>query len=80
MSLFTFVIDFKLDPTTLFNGKNTQETMDVPHYQKILDFINLCTWAAEMSNPEPKKPFIPNNKKTGAKLFTTYPTNQMSCL
>ena len=52
-----------------FNGKNTQETMDVPHYQKILDFINLCTWAAKMSNPEPKKPFIPNNKETGAKTI-----------
>ena len=67
----TSIIELKLHPT---NGKNTQENTDVPHYQKILDFINLRARAAETSNPEPKKPFIPINKKAGAKPITTHAT------
>ena len=57
----TSIIELKLDPTTLFEWqKHTQENTDVPHYQKILEFINLRARAAETSNPEPKKPFAIN--------------------
>lgn len=71
----TSVIELKLDQNTLFEWqKHTQETVVVPHYQKILDFINLRARAAETSNPESRKPNVPVNKKTGTKPVTTHAT------
>ena len=38
----TSLIELKLDATTIFEWQRyTQDAADVPHYQKLLDFINL---------------------------------------
>ena len=44
----TSVIQLKLDPGTLFEWqRHTQSTVDVPPFQDILDFVDLCARASE---------------------------------
>ena len=48
----TSVLELKLDVNTMFEWqKYSQDTTDVPHYQKLLEFINLRTQASETPTP-----------------------------
>ena len=39
----TSMVELKLDTNTMFEWQRySQDSSDVPHYQKFLDFINLC--------------------------------------
>ena len=47
-SFITSVLELKLDTNTMFEWqKYSQDSVDVPHYQSILEFINLCAQASE---------------------------------
>ena len=47
-SFITSVLELKLDVNTMFEWqKHSQDSNDVPHYQKLLEFINLCAQASE---------------------------------
>lgn len=46
----TSILELKLDQNMMFEWqKHSQESTDVPHYQKLLDFIDLRAQAAEVS-------------------------------
>ena len=46
----TSVLELKLDQTTMFEWqRHTQTINDVPHYQELLDFLNLRAQASETS-------------------------------
>ena len=65
----TLLIELKLDTTTMFEWQRyTQDSTDVPHYQKLLDFINLRAQACEASTTEPKK--VPRNEEHSTKRVT----------
>ena len=65
----TSLIELKLDTTTMFEWQRyTQDSTDVPHYQKLLDFINLRAQACEASTTEPKK--VPRNEERSTKRVT----------
>ena len=52
----TFVIELKSDTTTMFEWqKHSQDTLSMPHYLDLLEFINLRAEASETSTPEGKK-------------------------
>ena len=61
----TSVLELKLDNGTMFEWqKHSQESVDVPHYNDLLDFINLRAQASEsLSTSSSKKPF-PNKPVT----------------
>ena len=47
-SFITSVLELKLDVNTMFEWqKHSQDSNDVPHYQKLLEFINLRAQASE---------------------------------
>ena len=53
----TSMIELKLDANTLFEWqRHTQTEMEVPHYQQLLDFIDLRAQASEVSCTPLKKP------------------------
>ena len=44
----TSVLELKLDVNTMFEWqKHSQDSTDVPHYQKLLEFVNLRAQASE---------------------------------
>ena len=44
----TSVLELKLDTNTMFEWqKHSQDSTDMPHYQKLLEFINLSAQASE---------------------------------
>ena len=46
----TSVLELKLDQTTMFEWqRHTQTINDLPHYQELLDFLNLRAQASETS-------------------------------
>ena len=54
----TSLIELKLDTSssTMFESqKYTQDSTNIPHYQKLLDFINLQAQACEASTAELKR-------------------------
>ena len=52
----TSMIELKLDVDTLFEWqKHSQAKVDVPHYQELLDFIDLRAQASETSCATPKR-------------------------
>ena len=52
----TSIIQLKLDVDTLFEWqKHTQDTTDVPHFSKILEFIDLRARASETTTPSHKR-------------------------
>ena len=60
----TLLIELKLDTTTMFEWQRyTQDSTDVPHYQKLLDFINLRAQACEAAATEPKRNEERSNKR-----------------
>ena len=62
-SFITSMLELKLDVNTMFEWqRHSQASTDVPHYQKLLDFINLRAQASEASPSEPsKRPHVPKN-------------------
>ena len=66
----TSTIELKLDETTMFEWQShSQKSSSVPHYQDLLDFLNLRAQATEshVSDRVPKrinKPEIHNSKRT----------------
>jgi hypothetical protein len=60
----TSILELKLDKSTMFEWqKHSQEFTDVPHFQKLLDFIDLREQASEAdmgrkSKGDPKKPYF----------------------
>ena len=56
-SFITFVIELKLDSNTMFEWQqHTHSQNDVPHYCDMLEFLDSCAQASEVSIL-PKKPF-----------------------
>ena len=50
----TSALELKLDTNTMFEWqKHSQDSTEVPHFQKLLEFINLRAQASEVSMPEP---------------------------
>ena len=55
-SFLTSVIELKLDVDTMFEWqRHSQDKVEVPHYQDLLDFIDLRAQASETSLPASKK-------------------------
>ena len=49
-SFITSILELKLDTNTMFEWqKYSQDSDDVPHYQRLLEFINLLAQASEAS-------------------------------
>ncbi len=47
------MLELKLDATTTFEWQRySQETLEVPHFTRLLDFLNLWAQASESSAPE----------------------------
>ena len=52
----TSLLELKLDPGTMFEWqKHSQESSTVPHFNTLLEFINLRAQASESTAPEPSK-------------------------
>ena len=44
----TSVLELKLDVSTMFEWqKHNQDSTDVPHYKRLLEFMNLCVQASD---------------------------------
>ena len=55
-SFITSLIEMKLDPDTMFEWqKASQGSADVPHYTKLLEFLNLRAQASESASSESRK-------------------------
>ena len=62
----TSVIELKLDTTTMFEWqKHSQVATSVPHYQELLDFINLRAQASEISTTKSPKGELKKNFHVG---------------
>ena len=56
----TSLLELKLDKDTMFEWqKASQDSTEVPHYNKLFDFLNLRAQASETSSNDQKKPFPP---------------------
>ena len=52
----TSILELKLDTNTMFEWqKHSQDSTDVPHYQKLLEFVNLRAQASEASISDHKR-------------------------
>ena len=74
----TSVFELKLDTTTMFEWqKHCQDTTNVPHYQDLLEFLNLRAQASETSPSDIKK--YPKGEIKGkfhsSKPVTSFATN-----
>ena len=55
-SFITSVLELKLDTNTMFEWqKYSQDSINVPHYQRLLEFINLPAQASEASVSDHKR-------------------------
>ena len=75
----TSIMELKLDSATSFEWqKASQDVPDVPHYSKLLDFLNLRAQASEASANESKKsaPRLDDlSRKGGNKQISSFVTN-----
>ena len=72
----TSIIELKLDPNTMFEWqKYSQEQLDVPHYQSILDFIDLRAQASESFVTESRKKHGREELKHIQRPITSYATS-----
>ena len=72
----TSIIKLKLDPNTMFEWqKYSQEQLDVPHYQTILDFIDLRVQASESFVTESRKKHGREELKHIQRPITSYATS-----
>ena len=56
-SFITSLIEMKLDPDRMFEWQKASQaySADVPHYTKLLEFLNLRAQASESASPESRK-------------------------
>ena len=55
-SFITSLVEIKLDPDTMFEWqKASQEMSDIPHYSKLLEFLNFRAQAAECASVEARQ-------------------------
>ena len=75
----TSVLELKLDSNTSFEWQRfSQGTSGVPHFKKLLEFLNLRAQASEALPPDHKKNPIRANdhpKKGGSKQITSFTAN-----
>ena len=78
----TSLIELKLDVDTLIEWqKHSQAETDVPHYQDLLDFIDLRAQASEASCAAPKKQMQPSRKPhSGVTSYATSSDVDNSCV
>ncbi len=51
-AFITSLLELKLDSSTMFEWqKHTQDQVDIPHYDELLEFLNLRAQAAETTTP-----------------------------
>jgi hypothetical protein len=66
-SFITSILELKLDSNTMFEWqRHSQESTDVPHYNELLDFINLRAQASEC---------LPSKKPSYSKPVTSFAAN-----
>ena len=53
----TFILELKLDPNMFEWQKYSKDQVDVPHYQNLLDFLDLLAQASETLVTESQKKF-----------------------
>ena len=69
----TSVIELKLDTDTLFEWqKHSQAKTEVPHYDDLLEFIDLRAQASETSLPTPTKKFTPRNDTSASRKSVSF--------
>ena len=65
-SFVTSVLELKLDMNTMFEWqRHSQKSIGVPHYQQLLDFINLRAQASEATVPDTNKKPTKSDAKKG---------------
>ena len=75
----TSMIELKLDVDTLFEWqKHSQPSPDVPHYEKLLEFVDLRAQASETSCATPKKK-LPNRVTSFAANTNSSGNNCVVC-
>ena len=77
VSFITSMMELKLDQSTMFEGqKFSQKSTDVPHYDKLLKFLNLRAQACETCTSDtkrtPRKDAHPNKKPQSNKPVTSF--------
>lgn len=84
----TLFLELKLDTNMLFEWQtHSQDSGEVPHFQKLLEFINLCAHASEVTSECGKKNKCDTQfvKKTASRPVASFAgaadwvTNCMSC-
>ena len=72
------MLELKLDANTMFEWqRHSHSAADIPHYQELLDFVNLRAQAAEASSSDgPRRSLRSNN--TGKRVSTPITSNTAS--
>ncbi len=69
----TSMLELKFDKETMFEWqKASQDSLETPHFEKLLDFIDLRAQASETCNSEPRKPFT---KKYPSRSIASFSAN-----
>ena len=89
----TSVLELKLDAATMFElQKHSQSSIEVPHYQDLLEFIDLRAQASETSTVEqakgssrigsslPKKSTLPNRPQLTSFITSTSGQTGNNCI
>ena len=89
----TSILELKLDTTTMFEWqKHTQSSTEVPHYQHLLEFVDLLAQASETSTTEqakgssrvglsvPKKSTMPNRPQLTSFITSTSSQTGNNCI
>ena len=72
-SFITALIELKMDPDTMFEWqKASQDSTDVPHYKKVLEFLNLRVQASETCSGDSKKHSRVEAKRPSPKAVTSF--------
>ena len=78
-SFLTSVIELKLDVNTMFEWqKHSQANMDVPHYQDLLEFLDLRAQASETTVSGSSKKTPSNDPSSDKRSFTFFTANTES--
>lgn len=68
----TSLLELKLAKDTIFEWQTTsQDTADIPHYEKLLEFLDLRAQASESLTTEPKKQFSKRQNGKPVMFFVT---------
>ena len=73
-SFVTALLELKRDKGTMFEWQNvSQDARKIPHYDDLLEFLNLRAQASETCSNEPKKSHF--SKKTNPRSATSFAAN-----